>query len=158
MVDGSGGRTNGPFSPERSGGLPTYPLVELCYSGKYTHEEMVDKISSSGGIYDYLGTKDTEEVERRISQGDEKAKLVYEAFVYNVAKEICSYGAVFDGKVDCIVLTGGIAHSEYVVNEVRRMTGFMALIEVVAGEFEMTALALGGLRVLRGEEVPKEYE
>lgn len=158
MVDGSGGRTNGPFSPERSGGLPTYPLVELCYSGKYTHKEMVDKISSTGGIYDYLGTKDAEEVERRISQGDEKAKLVYEAFVYNVAKEICSYGAVFDGKVDCIVLTGGIAHSEYVVNEVRRMTGFMAPIEVVAGEFEMTALALGGLRVLRGEEVPKEYE
>lgn len=158
MVDGSGGRTNGPFSPERSGGLPTYPLVELCYSGKYTHDEMVAKISSTGGMYDYLGTKDAGEVERRMGQGDERAKLVYEAFVYNVAREICSYGAVFEGKVDCIVLTGGIAHSQYVVDEIRRMTGFMAPLEVVAGEFEMTALALGGLRVLRGEEAPGEYE
>lgn len=158
MVDGSGGRTNGPFSPERSGGLPAYPLVELCYSGKYTHEEMVAKISSIGGMYDYLGTKDAGEVEQRMSQGDEKAKLVYQAFVYTVAKEICSYGAVFEGKVDCIVLTGGIAHSRYVTDEIRRMTGFLGPVEVVAGEFEMEALALGALRVLRGEEEPGEYE
>lgn len=158
MIDGSGGRTNGPFSPERSGGLPTYPLVELCYSGKYTYEEMVAKISSTGGMYDYLGTKDAGEVEQRMRQGDGKAKLVYEAFVYMVAKEICSYAAVFEGKVDCIVLTGGIAHSQYVVDEISRMTGFLAPVEVVAGEFEMTALALGALRVLRGEEAPREYE
>jgi len=158
MIDGSGGRTNGPFSPERSGGLPTYPLVELCYSGKYTREEMVAKISSTGGMYDYLGTKDAGEVERRMGLGDETAKLVYEAFVYMVAKEICSYAAVFEGKVDCIVLTGGIAHSRYVTDEIRRMAGFLAPVEVVAGEFEMTALALGALRVLKGEEEPREYE
>lgn len=158
MVDGSGGRTNGPYSPERSGGLPTYPLVELCYSGRYTHEEMVDKISSTGGLYDFLGTKDTREVEERISRGDAKAKLVYDAMIYQVAREICSYGAVFEGKVDCIVLTGGIAHSSYVTDGVGRMTGFMGPLEVVAGEFEMTALALGGLRVLRGEEKAREYE
>lgn len=158
MIDGSGGRTNGPFSPERSGGLPTYPLVELCYSGKYTREEMVAKISSTGGMYDYLGTKDAGEVERRMGLGDETAKLVYEAFVYMVAKEICSYAAVFEGKVDCIVLTGGIAHSRYVTDEIRRMVGFLAPVEVVAGEFEMTALALGALRVLKGEEEPREYE
>ena len=158
MIDGSGGRTNGPFSPERSGGLPTYPLVELCYSGKYTREEMVAKISSTGGMYDYLGTKDAGEVEGRMGLGDETAKLVYEAFVYMVAKEICSYAAVFEGKVDCIVLTGGIAHSRYVTDEIRRMVGFLAPVEVVAGEFEMTALALGALRVLKGEEEPREYE
>lgn len=157
MLDGSGGRTNGPFSPERSGGLPTYPLVQLCYSGKYTHAEMVAKLSSVGGMYDYLGTKDAQEVERRMEAGDEKAKLVYEAFVYSVAKEICSYAAAFDGQVDRIVLTGGIAHSKYVVNEVSRMTGFLAPMEVVAGEFEMDALALGALRVLRGEEEAKVY-
>ena len=157
MVDGSGGRTNGPFSPERSGGLPTYPLVELCYSGKYTHEQMVAKLSSVGGMYDYLGTKDAQEVERRMEAGDEKARLVYEAFVYSVAKEICSYAAAFDGPVDRIVLTGGIAHSKYVVDEVSRMTAFLAPMEVVAGEFEMEALALGALRVLRGEEEPKIY-
>ena len=157
MIDGSGGRTNGPFSPERSGGLPTYPLVELCYSGKYTHKEMVAKLSSVGGMYDYLGTKDAQEVERRMEQGDEKAGLVYEAYVYAIAKEICSYAAAFEGKVDRIVLTGGIAHSDYVVREVGRMTAFLAPMEVVAGEFEMEALALGALRVLRGEEEALNY-
>ena len=157
MIDGSGGRTNGPFSPERSGGLPTYPLLELCYSGRYTHEEMVAKLSSVGGMYDYLGTKDAQEVERRMEAGDEKAKLVYEAYVYAIAKEICSYAAAFEGKVDRIVLTGGIAHSDYVVSEVGRMTAFLAPMEVVAGEFEMEALALGALRVLRGEEAALSY-
>lgn len=157
MVDGSGGRTNGPFSPERSGGLPTYPLVELCYSGKYTHEEMVRKLSSVGGMYDYLGTKDAREIQARIDDGDAEAKLIFDAFVYAVAKEICSYGATFEGKVDRIVLTGGLAHSTYVVEEVRRMTAFLAPMEVVAGEFEMEALALGALRVLRGQEAAKEY-
>ena len=157
MIDGSGGRTNGPFSPERSGGLPTYPLVELCYSGKYTHKEMVAKLSSVGGMYDYLGTKDAQEVEHRMEQGDEKARLVYEAYVYAIAKEICSYAAAFEGKVDRIVLTGGIAHSDYVVREVGRMTAFLAPLEVVAGEFEMEALALGALRVLRGEEEALSY-
>lgn len=157
MIDGSGGRTNGPFSPERSGGLPTYPLVQLCYSGKYTHAEMVAKLSSVGGMYDYLGTKDAQQIESRMNAGDEKATVVYEAFVYSVAKEICSYAAAFDGKVDRIVLTGGLAHSDYVTREVGRMTAFLAPMSVVAGEFEMEALALGALRVLRGEEQPKEY-
>ena len=157
MVDGSGGRTNGPFSPERSGGLPTYPLVELCYSGKYTHDEMVAKLSSVGGMYDYLGTKDAQEVEKRMEAGDEKARLVYEAYVYAIAKEICSYAPVFAGRVDRIVLTGGIAHSRYVVDEVSRMTGFLAPMEVVAGEFEMEALAAGITRVLRGEEQARVY-
>lgn len=157
MIDGSGGRSNGPFSPERSGGLPTYPLVELCYSGKYSHEEMVDKISSGGGIYDHLGTKDAREVEERIKKGDEKARTVYQAFVYSVAKEICSYAAVFEGKVDCIILTGGLAHSGYVTEEITRMTGFLAPVEIVPGEFELEALAYGALRVLRKEEEPKCY-
>lgn len=158
MIDGSGGRTNGPFSPERSGGLPTYPLVNLCYSGKYTQEEMVEKLSSIGGMYDYLGTKDAEEVERRMKEGDEKASLIYQAFVYAISKEICSYAAAFCGQVDCIVLTGGIAHSQYVVDQVTKMTGFLAPVEVVAGEFEMEALALGALRVLQGKEEAKIYQ
>ena len=157
MVDGTGGRTNGAFSPERCGGLPTYPLIELCYSGKYTHEEMVRKISGLSGFYDYLGTKDAQEIERRISNGDEKARLVYDAYTYSVAKEICSLAAVFEGAVDCIVLTGGIAHSSYVADAVKKMTSFLAPVEVVAGEFEMTALALGALRVLRGEEESRVY-
>lgn len=158
MVDGSGGRTNGPFSPERSGGLPTYPLVKLCYSGRYTEQEMVAKLSSVGGMYSYLGTKDVQEIERRMKNGDAKARLVHEAFVYAVAKEICCYAATFAGAVDRVVLTGGIAHSAYVVQELRRMTAFLAPLEVVAGEFEMEALALGALRVLHGQEQAKEYQ
>lgn len=157
MVDGSGGRTNGPFSPERSGGLPTYPLIELCYSGKYTHEEMVSKVSSIGGMYDYLGTKDLIEIEKRIESGDEKAKLIYDAFIYFVAREIASYIPALDDKVDRIIITGGIAHSKYVTEEVARMNKSIAPTEVVAGEFEMVALALGSLRVLRGEEEAKVY-
>lgn len=157
MVDGCGGRTNGPFSPERSGGLPAFSLVELCYSGKYSHKEMVAKLSSVGGMYDYLGTKDAQEIEKRMNNGDEKAALIYNAFVYSISKEICSFAAAFEGKVDLIVLTGGIAHSDYVVNEVSRMTSFLAPMEVVAGEFEMEALCLGALRVLNGEEDAKIY-
>ncbi len=157
MVDGSGGRTNGPFSPERSGGLPTYPLIELCYSGKYTHQEMVSKVSSIGGMYDYLGTKDMQEIEDRMNGGDEEAALIMQAFTYFTAREITSYVPAFSGPVDRIIMTGGIAHSSYVVDEVTRMTASVAPVEVVAGEFEMKALALGSLRVLRGEEEAREY-
>lgn len=157
MVDGTGGRTNGAFSPERCGGLPTYPLIQLCYSGEYTREEMIQKVSGLSGFYDHLGTKDAQEIEERIRQGDEKAKLVYDAYAYNVAKEICALAPAFDGRVECIVLTGGIAHSSYVTQEVTRLTSFLAPVEVVAGEFEMTALALGALRVLRGQEESKVY-
>lgn len=158
MVDGSGGRTNGPFSPERCGGLPTYPLVEMCYSGDYTKEEMVDKISKFAGMYDYLGTKDLVEVQRRMDDGDEYAKLIYDAFVYFTAREICSYVPAFDEKIDRIIITGGIAHSEYVTSELARMTKAVAPTEVVAGEYEMIALALGALRVLNGVEPAKEYK
>lgn len=158
MVDGSGGRTNGPFSPERCGSLPTYPLVQLCYSGKYTEDEMVEKISKFAGIYDFLGTKDSREVEKRIEAGDEKAKLVYDAFIYSTAKEICSYVPAFDEPIDCIIVTGGIAHSKYVTSEIERMTQAIAPVSVVAGEYEMIALALGALRVMRGEESAKEYK
>lgn len=158
MVDGSGGRTNGPFSPERCGSLPTYPLVQLCYSGKYTESEMVDKISKFAGMYDFLGTKDSREVEQRIKDGDEEAKLVYDAFIYSTAKEICSYIPAFDGPVDRIIITGGIAHSDYVTSEIAKMTQNVAPTEVVAGEYEMIALALGSLRVMNGEESAREYK
>jgi butyrate kinase len=108
-------------------------------------------------MYDYLGTKDVQEVEKRMADGDEKAALIYAAFVYQVAKEIASYAATLEGKIDRIVLTGGVAHSRHLVREVTRMVGFLARIEVVAGEFEMEALALGALRVLRGQEEPRNY-
>lgn len=157
MIDGSGGRTDGPFSPERSGGLLAYQLIQLCYSGKYTYEEMVKKVSAFGGMYDYLGTKDMREVEERVKNGDKKAKLIYDAFTYQVAKEIALYGASLKGKVDRIIFTGGIAYSEKVIADVSEMISYLAPVEVVPGEMEMEALTLGALRVLNGEEKAKEY-
>lgn len=157
MVDGSGGRSNGPFSPERSGGLPAYPLVNLCYSGKYTHREMVDRLSVSGGMYDYLGTKDMLEVEQRCESGDPRARLIMDAFIYQIAVEIARYGATLKGKVDRIIITGGIARSDMVVHGVTERVAFLAPVEVLAGEKEMESLALGALRALRGEEPAKEY-
>ena len=158
MVDGSGGRCNGPFSPERSGGLPTYPLIQLCYSGKYTYKEMVNKVSSIGGMYDYLGTKDIQEIEDRISSGDEKAKLILEAFIYQVSKEIAMYGATLYGNVDRIIITGGIANSKMIVDGIIERVKYLAPINIVAGEMEMEALALGALRVMNKTEVAKEYK
>lgn len=158
MIDGSGGRSNGPFSPERSGALPTYPLIQLCYSGKYTHKEMVAKVSSIGGMYDYLGTKDARDIEQRVEDGDAKAKEVLDAFVYQVSREIASYSASLCGKIDRIILTGGLAHSKYITEGVNERVGFLAPMEIIAGEAEMEALAFGALRVLNGEEEPKEYK
>lgn len=158
MVDGSGGRSNGPFSPERSGALPTYPLINLCYSGKYTHKEMIAKVSSIGGMYDYLGTKDAQEIEARAEAGDAKAKEVMDAFCYQVSREIASYSAALNGKVDRIILTGGIAYSKYVAQVVEERCGFIAPLVIKAGEAEMDAMALGALRVLNGEEEAIEYK
>ncbi len=157
MIDGSGGRSNGPFSPERSGGLPTYPLIQLCFSGKYTHKELVSKVSSVGGMYDYLGTKDTREIEKRMASGDSKAKLVLDSFIYQVSKEIASYTASLQGRVDRVILTGGIANSDYIVNGIQERVGFIAPFEIIPGEAEMEALALGAYRVLCGLEQAKTY-
>lgn len=159
MVDGSGGRTNGPFSPERSGALPTYPLIELCYSGKYTREEMVRKVSFSGGMYDYLGTKDMLEIEKKyLSHEDAKTNLIFDSFIYQTACEIAKYGATLCGKVDYIILTGGIAYSNIIAEKIKQRVSYLAPIEIVPGEMEMQALALGALRVLRGQENPKDYD
>lgn len=157
MIDGSGGRSDGPFSPERCGGLLSYQLAELCYSGKYTRDELIKRISGFSGMYNYLGTKDMIEIEKRYESGDEKAILVLDAFMYQVAKEISRYAASLYGNVDRIILTGGIAYSKRVVREVSKRVEFIAPVEVIAGEMEMEALALGALRVLHGEEEPKVY-
>jgi len=157
MVDGGGGRVDGPFSPERSGALPAYPLIQLCYSGQYTYKEMVRKVSNVGGMFGYLGTKDSREIEARIEKGDSKAELVYDAFITQIAKDVGSYAAVLEGDVDRIILTGGISHSKRVVEGVRKRVGFIAPVEVVAGEMEMEALALGVMRVLNKEESTKLY-
>ena len=148
----------GPFSPERVGGLPIMDIAKLCLSGNFTHDEIKKKIKGMGGLVAYLGTNDGREVGKMIQEGDKKAELIYKAMAYQVAKEIGSCAAVLKGKVDAIVLTGGIAYDKDFVKWISDSVSFIAPISVYAGEEEMIALAEGALRVLRGEEEAKAYK
>lgn len=148
----------GPFSPERSGGLPVGDLIKLCFSGKHTLDELKKKISGKGGIVAYLGTNDFREVEKKAFEGDAKSKLIFDAFVFQIAKEIGKCAAVLCGKVDAILLTGGIAYSKAVTTAIKEMVSFIGPVSVYPGEDELLALAQGGLRVLKGEEKAREYK
>lgn len=147
----------GPFSPERAGRLPAKILVDLCYSGKYTHKEMVKNVRGKGGIVSYLSTIDAREVEERISKGDEHAKLIYDALALQVAKSIGELATVVNGDVDAIIITGGIAYSKYMSESISKRVKFIAPVEILAGENELEALAFGALRVLKGEEEATIY-
>lgn len=147
----------GPFSPERSGGVPVGVLVKMCYCGEFSQEEMMKKLVGNGGLVAYLGTNDAVEVEKRIEQGDTDARSVYEAMAYQVAKEIGACAAVLKGKVDAVVITGGIAHSKMLAHWITERIEFVAPVIVYPGEDEMAALAQGGLRVLTEQETAKEY-
>lgn len=147
----------GPFSPERAGRVPCKALIDLCYSQKYDRTNMHKKLRGSGGLKAYLGTHDAREVESRINNGDNYAKLVYEAMAYQVAKGIGEMATVVDGKVDFIILTGGIAYSKMLTDWIVKKVEFIAPIEIMPGENEMESLALGTLRVLRGEESARKY-
>ncbi|EGD52813.1 butyrate kinase [Thermoanaerobacter ethanolicus JW 200] len=148
---------DGPFSPERAGGLPALDVANLCFSGKYGYEEIKKMINGKGGMTALLGTNDVREVLKRINNGNKYAKLVFEAMAYRVAKEIGSMAAVLKGHVDAIGITGGIAYSEEFVTLIKDRVNFIAPIYVYPGEEEMLALAQGALRVLNGEEKAKEY-
>lgn len=149
---------DGPFSPERSGSLPTGGLVKMCFSGKYTQAEIAKKLNGKGGLTAYMGTNDMKELsELAFEKKDAKAESIFHAFTYQVSKEIGSLAAVLQGKVDQIILTGGIAYGKQVVEEIKAHVGFISDVTVYAGEDELLALAQGGLRVLRGEEPAMEY-
>lgn len=147
----------GPFSPERSGTLPTYQLVNACFSNDYTKEEINKMIVGNGGLSSYLGTNNAKVASDLAIHGDEKAKLIYSAMAYQVAKSIGEYAVVLDGKVDGIILTGGIAYDKNFVDMIESKVSFIAEVIVYPGEDELLALAQGGLRVLYGEEKAKEY-
>lgn len=147
----------GPFSPERAGGLPVGDLIKLCYSGKYSYKEMKNMIKGKGGMVSYLNTNNALEVCKRINSGDEYARLIYYAMAYQVAKEIGSCAVVLKGKVDGILLTGGIAHDKMFTGWIEERVSFISHVYIYPGEDELTALAEGGLRVLKGEEKAKEY-
>ena len=148
---------DGPFSPERAGTVPAGDLVSLCFSGDYYRDEVMKKLVGQGGLVGYLGTNDAVQVEKMIENGDKKAGLVYEAMAYQVAKEIASASAVLAGKVDAIVLTGGLAYGKGFVNQISDRISWIADVIVQPGENELQALTEGALRVLRGEEDAKIY-
>jgi butyrate kinase len=147
----------GPFSPERAGTVPIGDLVSLCFSGQYYREEITKMLVGQGGLVGYLGTNDAVKVEKMIEAGDEKAKLVYSAMAYQVAKEIGAASAVLNGKVDAIIITGGLAYGKGFVKEISDRISWIADVIVQPGEDELQALAEGALRVLRGEENEKVY-
>lgn len=157
MIDVNNAIEEGPFAPDRCGGLPATQLMNLCYSGKYTHKEMKEKLMSKGGLYAYLGTKDIKEIEKMAAEGHEKASLLLSALSYQISKEISAMAAVLEGQVDRIIITGGMAHSKRIIDDIVRRVKFIAPVVLVPGEEELESLAMGALRVLNKEEKAKEY-
>ncbi len=148
----------GPFSVDRAGGLPSIALMDLCYSGRYSHAEMSRMLRGQGGLIAYTGTGSAIEVERRIEAGDREAEIVYRAMAYQVAKSIGELATVVAGKVDAIVLTGGIAHSRLLTGWIEERVRFIAPVLPMPGENELESLALGVLRVVNGEEAARDYD
>ncbi len=155
MVDVTNSREEGAFSTERAGGVPAMQLVDLCFSGQYTHKQVEALLFRDGGLYSYLGTKDLVEVERRIQAGDVRAKTVFDAMIYQIAKEVGAMAAVLRGHVHALLFTGGMTHSRRMVAELSGYVSWVAPIVVYPGEDELRALTEGVLRVLRGEEQPR---
>ena len=158
MVDVTNSREEGAFSTERAGGVPAMQLVNLCFSGKYTQKQVEDLLFRDGGLYSYLDTKDLVEVERRLAGGEAKAKTVFEAMVYQIAKEIGAMAAVLHGRVNAVLLTGGMAHSQRLIALLTEYVSWIAPVKVYPGEDELQALMEGALRVLRREEQSKTLE
>lgn len=152
MVDVTNSREEGAFSTERAGGVPAMQLVDLCFSGKYTRNQVEALLFREGGLYSYLGTKDLQEVECHIAAGDEPASTVFSAMAYQIAKEIGAMAAVLHGQVDAVLLTGGMSHSQRLVGSLSEYVQWIAPLAVYPGEDELQALTEGALRVLRGEE------
>lgn len=148
---------DGAFSPERAGGVPSGALIRMCFSGKYTEKEVYKKIVGGGGFNAYCGTNDMRDVSKMVQDGDAKAAEVREAFIMQVAKDIGSMACVLNGKVDQIIVTGGIAYDKTVVAGLKERAEWIAPFTVYPGEDELLALVQGGLRVLNGEEKAMEY-
>ena len=148
---------DGAFSPERAGAVPSGALIKMCFSGQYTEKEVYKKIVGGGGFNAYLGTNDMRDVAKMIADGDAHADEVREAFILQVCKNIGSMACVLKGKVDQIIVTGGIAYNKDVVDKMEERAGFIAPFTVYPGEDELLALVQGALRVLNGEEEAMKY-
>lgn len=148
----------GPLSPERAGTLPAADLIHLCYSGRYTEDQLKKRVAGQAGLMAHLGTTDILQIMQQVEVGDAHAKLLIDAMIFHTAKAIAAEGAVFSGQVDAILITGGMAHSKYITQGIASRVKFIAPVHLFPGEDEMEALALNALSVLRGECVAKEYE
>ncbi|MBU3137226.1 butyrate kinase [Clostridium gasigenes] len=148
---------DGAFSPERAGAVPVGDLIKLCYSGKYSEAEVCSRMVGKGGFVAYLNTNDVRDVLKLVSEGNKEAEVIYNAFIYQVAKNIGEMATVLEGKVDAIIITGGIAYSEKVIADIKKRVGFISEIVVYPGEDELLALAQGAIRVISGEEEAKVY-
>jgi butyrate kinase len=157
IIDVNDASSAGPFSPDRTGTLPLQGFIELCFSGKYNKETIKRMVMGEGGLKSYLGTANAMDLEKQIQSGNQKIREVMEAMAYQIAKEIGAMATVLNGVVDAIILTGGLAKYERLVSWISERIGFIAPVKNIPGEFEMEALALGALRVLRGEEKAKQY-
>lgn len=147
----------GPFSPERAGSIPLLYMVKMCYSGDFNRREMVKRIRGLGGMKAYLGTSDCRQIEKMIAEGNELARKVYDAQAYQIAKGIGQLAPVVKGKVDHILLTGGIANSHMLTNMIAEYVRFISPVVIMPGEDELEALTLGALRMANGQEEAKEY-
>jgi len=157
IIDVNDASSDGPFSPERTGGLPLQAVISLAFSGRTTEAEMKAMVMGKGGLAAYLGTKSAEEIEERIREGDSNAAEVYEAMAYQISKEIGAMATVISGSLDAVILTGGLASSARLAGWIESSVRFLGPVLVYPGEHELLALAQGASRVLRGEESAKEY-
>ena len=158
IIDANNASQMGPFSPDRAGGLPVGDVVKMCFSGNYTESEMKKKLQGKGGLMSYLGTFDARNVIKMIEENNKYAKLIYDSMAYQIGKEIGLCAPVLKGEVEAIIITGGLAYSEYLIDYIEQMVKFIAPIIVYPGEDEMEALNLGTRRVLDGVEKYKIYE
>lgn len=148
---------DGPMTPNRSGFVPAKPLIKMCYSGKYTEKEVSSLINKNGGIIAWLGTNDIREVHKMIATGNQKAKIVLDAMIYQIIKQIGAMYAALKCNCSAIILTGGIAKDEYIVKSIKKYIGKLAKVVIMPGEFELEALAAGALRVINNLEKPAVY-
>jgi butyrate kinase len=154
IIDSDNRMEGAPFTPERAGGVPPIPLLEACFSGRYTKEELFKKLYGAGGLYAYLGTKDVREVARRAENGDGFARFIYDAMIYQICKEIGSMASVLDFNMHGILLTGGVANAKHLANEITRKCKSLGQVYIFPGENENEAIASSVLRVLAGKEKP----
>ncbi len=157
IIDVNDASSDGPFSPERTGGLPLQPFITIAFSGEYTEQQLRKFVMGNGGLVAYLGTNSAEEVESRIKNGDNKALEVFQAMAYQIAKEIGAMSTVLSGKVDAVILTGGLAKSEFLTKWITERVSFISKVLIFPGDDELKALAKAALRILRSIEKTKEY-